>query len=316
MKYFSLETTGGGNTLRTHVINVWTKPGRFIGFLHMKKELLYPLIVFTGTTLIATFLPRYVTFDTSEQASISVQKSAVFLDDDALAQFVDTIPALADLIDPKKIGYEDEIYKKIWSSLGDFVASKFIRGGFYIYEYKIINSGTKIVELEVEAPDVIPLYLQENRTTTTFGLSSGRGKLKVYPASLPTPMTEVKLFGIAQNMYSATYNPEVRFSVGSAPIRIEELEDPRFRHDISVFGIDPVKNPGLTFITYMTTIGIFALFFMSGIWALFKWDDPKFMVRLRSDSDYAKMIRWLRQLKIHQPKRFRQVIREYRRTDE
>ncbi|MBY2949481.1 hypothetical protein [Rhizobium leguminosarum] len=282
----------------------------------MKKELLYPLIVFAGTTVIAAVLPRYIIFDSSEQASISVQKSAVFLENDAIAHFVDTIPELSEVIDKKGIGYEDEVSKEIWKTLGDYVASKFINGGFYIYEYNIVNSGPKIIDLDIDAPDVIPLYLKENRTIVKFALSSGRGKLKVYPAAQANPLNEVKLFGVAQNMYSAAFNPEVRFSVGSTAIQVDELEDPRYRNEFTIFGIDPKKNPALTLFTYAITLGLLAVFFLSGIWALFKWDDPKFMVRLRSDGDYVKMIRWLRHLKIHQPKRFRQVIREYRRTDE
>lgn len=269
----------------------------------MRKELIYPLIVGAVTTVIAIMLPKYIVVDSKNKESINITRNEINISRDAFDLISEQHDFSTKIFDFDKIGWKP-YYKDIYKTIDRYFTSVFAPNGLYFTEYVIRNSGDSVIEMTMELGENYGAVISRNNETTYLAGSSTPAKLK----SFPYDPIRVLAMSASKNSYTA---PKLLFSTGNENYDVVG-EKPQYPNT-TFFGIDPQKNELLTLLTYfISAVALFA-FAVSGIVALFAVNDLRFVSRYTPDEEFVKMVRKLRYLKRNNPKRMRQIIREYRR---
>lgn len=269
----------------------------------MLKEVVYPVIVAVISTAAALSVPQFITFDTKEQRSVEIQEANIYIQAEAIRDIIANNVNLDEVIDNQKVGW-DEFSKKVYGDLAEYLKNKYINGGINLFEFKIVNNGDRIINIDVNRDPALKLYSLSEEGAKILEAKDGKNTIRLIPES-PTVLVG------SSKLYSG---PEIVFSTGDVAYHVDKVND--FNFSLDFFGFSPENNPGITFISYILSFVFIVLAFAIAIFAILRSRSVKVVAWGTTDEEYVKMIRSLRYLRHKKPKRLRQIIRLYRVRDD
>jgi hypothetical protein len=274
----------------------------------MKNSLVYPLIVAICTAMLAIVLPRVIVFKSDEPYRIQVKEKTLRLSNAVLTQLLETIPDLDKIIDKNALGWREE-YRNVGITASDMLARRISAYGITISEFRLYNQSDQILDVDIRASEGINFFSAAGGRASLLKLGDGPEVPRLLPRE------ERVIFSVEPDSYSSILDKN-RVAFFSGNVYFEPIRENRYDFKLSFFGIDPSENDVLTLVAYTISFFILCMFLLSGVFSFIYNYYPNSFSVSTSDEDYVRMIRRLRHVRRTNPKRFRQIIRLYRRRPE